>query len=1139
MTTPQTPAEASSAQSTDRDVSVLSQSLDLEIDFRNQSLRGTTKIQVVPISRALRQIRLNCRQCRITRISVDNEIATYSYRDPFTRLKPQCSYGVHQAHLFRGRLEPQFADPPQEELVIRVPNKIHLREANPFDSAAQDAFNRSSRRAGNASAGPDTPTVSTATEQNLTYAPVEVNIDFEIPQIREGLQFVGLAPGDSRYPHAYTHNSPFPGRACCLFPCFDDLQSRCSWDIRIQCARTLGEALAKSHPDRPSSLHWEQKKDSAREVEERSNLEADIEEIFGLTRPEAAIDMQVVCSGELTDEDDSASEPGKKAWSFSCSAPVSANQIGFAVGPFETVELSDLREIDEDDRLGTDAVRVYAHCLPGRVDEVKNTTMAISKAIDYFTTTFTTFPFSSYRLCFVDDLGSDKTVTAGLSLCSTRLLFPEDIIDPMYDNTRTLVHALASQYAGISFSAKDTTDSWCIVGMAYFMTDLFLKYLCGNNEYRYRQKLAAERVCELDYERPPLHSLGSILHLDPSEEEFLALKSGVVLFILDRRLTKSTGFTGVARVISRTITNAKAGDAESSLLSTGQFQRTCEKLGHMKLDTFFQQWIFGAGCPNFMVSQRFNKKKLVVEMQIIQVQGDPEKQVKQRSQNLNPNDFLRDINEDANEVYAGNMQNVFTGPMTIRIHEADGTPYEHVVEIQEANFKFEIPYNTKYKRLKRRGKQKDRPLNSSAADNAQVEANDEVLLYSLGDVLQSEEEMADWRLHDWPKEEEDKMSQESYEWIRMDADFEWICQMSINMPPYMFVSQLQQDRDVVAQLESLQWIGSQRPHWLVSTFLTRTVMDRRYFHGIRTAAAAILPKCATEDLDFVGFFHLERMFRELFCISNSSQTRQNDFSDRAAYLVQNAIPTAMSKIRNSAGRVPISVKRFFIDRLKFNDNSTNQYSDCYYVATLLSGLADILAAPRIQRSVDDIDLDAVEDEEFYRDAVSEIERYRRIDEWVSSYGNVYSITALQCLLRLAKAQVLQPKLADFLQYTRQGNADVLRLQAFYCLIEQGKFGHGPVVKYIMHTLSHDRSPYMRNNLWRILGKGLGLVAIGYDRPKIDTADFDGMIIEQEGSTETREAEFARKQTVDGAVAALKQEMASIEALKHGIWTALT
>ena len=138
--------------------------------------------------------------------------------------------------------------------------------------------------------------------------------------------------------------------------------------------------------------------------------------------------------------------------------------------------------------------------------------------------------------------------------------------------------------------------------------------------------------------------------------------------------------------------------------------------------------------------------------------------------------------------------------MTIRIHEADGTPYEHIVEIKEANTKFEIPYNTKYKRLKRSRRQKERTTAAPSADAA-PEVNDDVLLYCLGDILQSEEEVEEWRLHDWPKEEEDKMSQESYEWIRMDADFEWICKMNINMPAYMYISQLQQDRDVVAQLE--------------------------------------------------------------------------------------------------------------------------------------------------------------------------------------------------------------------------------------------------------------------------------------------------------------------------------------------------
>lgn len=138
--------------------------------------------------------------------------------------------------------------------------------------------------------------------------------------------------------------------------------------------------------------------------------------------------------------------------------------------------------------------------------------------------------------------------------------------------------------------------------------------------------------------------------------------------------------------------------------------------------------------------------------------------------------------------------------MTIRIHEADGTPYEHVVEIKEANTRFEIPYNTKYKRLKRSRRQKERTTAVPSAEPA-PDASDDVLLYCLGDVLQSEDEVVEWRLHDWPKEEEDKMSQESYEWIRMDADFEWICKMHMNMPAYMYISQLQQDRDVVAQLE--------------------------------------------------------------------------------------------------------------------------------------------------------------------------------------------------------------------------------------------------------------------------------------------------------------------------------------------------
>lgn len=138
--------------------------------------------------------------------------------------------------------------------------------------------------------------------------------------------------------------------------------------------------------------------------------------------------------------------------------------------------------------------------------------------------------------------------------------------------------------------------------------------------------------------------------------------------------------------------------------------------------------------------------------------------------------------------------------MTIRIHEADGTPYEHIIDIKDAKQTVDIPYNTKYKRLKRSRRQKER---TAATNGTEFEGGggDEPLINCLGDVLDTPEEEAAWRLATWSKDDEEKMNGESYEWIRMDADFEWICKMTVQMPAYMFVSQLRQDRDVVAQME--------------------------------------------------------------------------------------------------------------------------------------------------------------------------------------------------------------------------------------------------------------------------------------------------------------------------------------------------
>lgn len=586
--------------------------------------------------------------------------------------------------------------------------------------------------------------------------------------------------------------------------------------------------------------------------------------------------------------------------------------------------------------MGTMSVEVVGYALPGREADLRNTCMFLPKvffacllmnptyaaqAIDYIVKEFGQYPFSEFKLCFVDDLATDTVEAASLVLCSNRLLFPDTVIDPIWSVTRTLAYALSAQWAGVQVVAKEWSDLWVVVGMACWMTNCFLKTLMGNNEYRFRLKKDAERVCELDIGRPSLYAQGFDVPIEPEALGFMKLKSSLVLTILEKRLWKLSSSMVLHRVVRKIFLSAVAGELKNGLIGTSHFIRLCEKNSHNKLEPFFAQWVKGSGYPRFEISQRFNKKRMIVEMGIRQTQAleTPRRQV-------TPDGFLSDARDRNRGIVLGLTQAVFTGPMTIRIHEADGTPYEHVVDLKEGYTKLDIPYNTKYKRLKRTRRQKERAAVGTGVDVNTDSQNDDVLLYCLGDVLQGDDDMEDWRLVDWSKEDEDRMSQESFEWIRMDADFEWICTLNIGQPDYMFLSQLQQDRDVIAQYDSIKHFAKIRESSLVSTILIRTLMDRRYFFGIRVEAAKALARCATADLDWVGQFHLLKAFHEFFCFPGSSIPRGNDFSDFTAYYVQKAIPEALSNIRNENDECPFTVQKWLLDLLRYNDNTNNSVS---------------------------------------------------------------------------------------------------------------------------------------------------------------------------------------------------------------------
>lgn len=307
-------------------------------------------------------------------------------------------------------------------------------------------------------------------------------------------------------------------------------------------------------------------------------------------------------------------------------------------------------------------------------------------------------------------------------------------------------------------------------------------------------------------------------------------------------------------------------------------------------------------------------------------------------------------------------------------------------------------------------------------------------------------------------------------------------------------------------------------------------------------AADVIALSAKKTLNWIGLFHLKKAFQDMFCIEGSPMTRSNDFSERERYVIQCAIPKAIAKIKGTDGRAPMEVKRFLLDIMRYNDNRGNDYSDDHYLATIMLCLAQSLTTAKKNAADHDLNLnseDEVEEYEFKRKALEELGRHQRLDEWIPTYQNIYTTTALECGLILQRNRSVSLKASDFLQYTRIGNADNVRLKAWECLVQLSVVRRDNVLKYMIQEIASDPSPYFRAGLIRLLDTALGQIAIGdeFKPEKIIDPGAGGLVIQQEETMLDRQAQIAR-QRLDGALRALKAELANNPVLKESLEEAL-
>ena len=130
--------------------------------------------------------------------------------------------------------------------------------------------------------------------------------------------------------------------------------------------------------------------------------------------------------------------------------------------------------------------------------------------------------------------------------------------------------------------------------------------------------------------------------------------------------------------------------------------------------------------------------------------------------------------------------------MLIRVHEHDGI-FDHSVHIDDFVHHFELPFHTKLRKARKKKSaqpsEKESSRNGMDSEDSQDDIADETAEDSkAADAVEEEDQ-----------DEDLNSSNSPISWIRLDPEMEWFCSTDVQQPDFMWMEQLENDRDVGAQ----------------------------------------------------------------------------------------------------------------------------------------------------------------------------------------------------------------------------------------------------------------------------------------------------------------------------------------------------
>jgi aminopeptidase N len=305
-----------------------------------------------------------------------------------------------------------------------------------------------------------------------------------------------------------------------------------------------------------------------------------------------------VSNGKLVSVQDDPD--GQKTWTWQQSLPVSTYLISFVAG--EYVQKKDTwRDIP------------ISYNVPrGMEDTIDPTFSHTKEMLDFFSQRFgVAYPWAQYAQTAVDDF-----VASGMENVSATTLAARDMIHTDLAGERPeaadglLSHEMSHQWFGDLVTCKDWTNTWLNEGFATFGATLWEEHYYGADAAAYHYWRDQNRWM-------PSRELFPVpivtRNIDDSVEYVGNVydKSGWVLHMLREQLGDESFFRALQHYLeANRLQNVVSADLAKAI----------EESTGTNVDRFFDQWIYGAGAPRFMVQSSYDAEKKRLSLDVRQTQ---------------------------------------------------------------------------------------------------------------------------------------------------------------------------------------------------------------------------------------------------------------------------------------------------------------------------------------------------------------------------------------------------------------------------------------------------------------------------------------------------------------------------------------